>query len=89
MFVQHNQVHQLAAEGLQPPSLVEDVSGALAHLFLCGRPGAEQVGIADDGGQGRLDLVGKAAGEILLPLGGGFQLLNLPLDAMGHYVEVR
>ena len=74
--------------GFQPPPLGEDEICRLKLLRLRQLPAAQGVRIADDGSQGRFQLVGKGGGEVLLLLGGFFQRLNVVFQLLGHAVEL-
>ncbi len=84
----HQQAHQAQGQVLQPLALGEDVVGGLEGGVAVHPAAAEHVRVADDGGEGRFQLVDKAGGEILLPPGGVLQLLHVFLNGVRHMVEV-
>ena len=74
--------------GLQPLALGENEASGF-KLLLFGEPAAAQgVGVADNGGQRGLQLVGKGGREILLPLGGFLQRSHVVLQLLRHVVEL-
>lgn len=48
LLFQHDEIHQLQTERLQTPPFAENVPSAIQDLLRRGRPGAQQVGIAND-----------------------------------------
>ena len=85
---QGEEVEEGVGHGLQALALGEDVVGGLDLLRPGQLPAAQGVGVADDGGEGRLDFVGEGGGEIPLPLRRVLQLPDLVLHGVGHAVEV-
>ena len=83
----HQQAHEGQGQVLQPLALGEDIAGGLEAPVLVQGAGAEHVRVADDGGEGGLQLVDKAAGEVLLPPGRVLQLLDVFGNGAGHAVE--
>ena len=88
LVFQGKQAQQAVGHGFQPPPLGENKAGRLKLLLLRQLPAAQGVRIADDGGQGRFQLMGEGGGEILLLLGGLLQGGDVPLQLLGHAVEL-
>ena len=59
LVVHHDQIQQFEGEGFQPFSLAEDIGEGLEPGILVAVPGAEQIGIADDGSERGFQLMGK------------------------------
>ena len=85
--VEIQQVHQLERQRLEPHGLVEDVPRPLPHLLRAKLLLIDGVGVADDGGHRRFQLVREIRRERLLALGGLLQLTDLLLDGVRHLIE--
>ena len=75
-------------QALQPPPFPVDILGGLPPFRGGQVVAAQHIRIADDGGEGRFQLVGKVAHKVLLAAGGGLQLGHLGLHRVRHLVEV-
>ena len=82
------EVQEFQGQPLQALSFGENVVGGAGLLLGRESSPAEEVGIAQAGGHGGLQLVGKAADEPVLPLHGGLQGGDVLLLPGGHGVKL-
>ena len=87
-MAEHHQIQKLKRQGLQPLSFFKNIIGRIHPFLFRHLPAPEHVGVADHGGQGRLQLMGEAADEVLLPSGRILKLRKLLLQVVGHLIEI-
>lgn len=86
-IAQRKQRQQLVAQRLQAAALVVDGPSGLVLLGGVDLQGAQHIGVADDRGHRRLQLVGERAHKVLPPLDIHLQIRDLFLHSIGHFVK--